>query len=319
MIIKELRAAQLQLREIKQKAASLREDHLRELINITQESDDDRTHERRLQILLRAHKRQNVYQRIQQILKPQVKGSLSYVLVPENFQPEDYPYDPATTQTWSMVHEPEKVQKYITRRNITHFAQAHGSPFTIAPLDTIKWAADDPISDELLQGTVPESIRSEDKYVNNVLNAIAKMETLPEIDTYISSDEVARGFKRWRESTSTSPSGCHLGLRRIPTISCSDEATDKQRKNILELQTLIINIPLQIGFSPKRWQTIVNAMLEKIPGNPILHKLRVIHILEADYNLTLKAIFGRRLMKNCEKYGSLGDLQDGFRKGRSMT
>jgi hypothetical protein len=94
---------------------------------------------------------------------------------------------------------------------------------------------------------------------------------------------------------------------------------DKQRKNILKLQTLIINIPLQIGFSPKRWQTIVNAMLEKIPGNPILHKLRVIHILEADYNLTLEAIFGRRLMKNCEKYGSLGDLQDGFRKGRSMT
>jgi hypothetical protein len=82
-IIKELRTAQLQLREIKQKAASLREDHLRELLNITQESGDDRTHERRLQILIRAHKRQNAYRRIQQILKPQAKGGLSYVLVPE--------------------------------------------------------------------------------------------------------------------------------------------------------------------------------------------------------------------------------------------
>jgi hypothetical protein len=41
--------------------------------------------------------------------------------------------------------------------------------------------------------------------------------------------------------------------------------------------------------------------------------------LEADYNLTLKAIFGRRLMQNCEKYGSLGDIQDGFRKGRLTT
>jgi hypothetical protein len=41
--------------------------------------------------------------------------------------------------------------------------------------------------------------------------------------------------------------------------------------------------------------------------------------LEADYNLTLKAIFGRRLMKNCEMHGALGDLQDGFRKGRSTT
>jgi hypothetical protein len=53
-------------------------------------------------------------------------------------------------------------------------------------------------------------------------------------------------------------------------------------------------------------------MLEKIPGKPFLHKLRVIHLLEADYNLTLKNIFGRRLLKNCERYGTLGDFQDGF-------
>jgi hypothetical protein len=60
-------------------------------------------------------------------------------------------------------------------------------------------------------------------------------------------------------------------------------------------------------------------MLEKIPGKPFLHKLRVIHILEADYNLALKNIFGRRLMRNCEKHGVLGNLQDGFRKSRSTT
>jgi hypothetical protein len=218
-----------------------------------------------------------------------------------------------------MVHEPEQVKKYITLRNITHFAQAHGSPFTVPPLNNIKWAADDTMSESLLKGNVPSSIRSEDKYVNNLLNALAQMEMLPEIDTYISSDDVAKGFKRWRESTSTSPSGCHLGLRKIPASPCGENDMDKQRKNILELQTVIINIPLKNGFSPTRWQTIINAMLEKIPGTPLLHKLRVIHILEADYNLTLKAIFGRRLMKNCEKYGSLGDLQDGFRKGRSTT
>jgi hypothetical protein len=60
-------------------------------------------------------------------------------------------------------------------------------------------------------------------------------------------------------------------------------------------------------------------MLEKIPGKPLLHKLRVIHILEADYNLVLNRIFGSRLMKNSERFGVLGDLQDGFRKGRSTT
>jgi hypothetical protein len=44
---------------------------------------------------------------------------------------------------------------------------------------------------------------------------------------------------------------------------------------------------------------VINAMLEKIAGKPLLHKLWVIHILEANYNLALKEIFGRRLMKNC--------------------
>jgi hypothetical protein len=39
--------------------------------------------------------------------------------------------------------------------------------------------------------------------------------------------------------------------------------------------------------------------------------------LEADYNFALKEIFGRRLLKNCETYGTLGNIQDGFRKHRS--
>jgi hypothetical protein len=98
-----------------------------------------------------------------------------------------------------------------------------------------------------------------------------------------------------------------------------DKTLEKQRKMIQSIQAHIINIPTQLGFSPKRWQIVVNAMLEKIPGKPFLHKLRVIHILEADYNLTLKNIFGRRLMHHCEKHDVLGDLQDGFRKGRSTT
>jgi hypothetical protein len=35
----------------------------------------------------------------------------------------------------------------------------------------------------------------------------------------------------------------------------------------LTLQTQIINTPLHHGFSPKRWQTVVNAMLKKYKEN----------------------------------------------------
>jgi hypothetical protein len=94
-----------------------------------------------------------------------------------------------------------------------------------------------------------------------------------------------------------------------------DKDTEKIRLQILNTQAQIINIPLHQGFLPKRWQTVINAMLEKIQGKPLLHKLRVIHIMQADYNLALKVIFRKRLIKNCEWHGTLGDYQDGFRKG----
>jgi hypothetical protein len=235
-IIQELWAAQLVLRDIKKKAEQLREMHLRELLNITREANDDWQHEQQLQILIQAHKRQMSYQRIQQILKPQAKGDLSYILAPENFRPENYPYDPQNIESWTMIHELDKLKKLLMLRNITHFGQAHGTPFTLPPLNQINWSASDNTSTQLINGQVPSERLSGNTYVDNVIQAtMAAMETLPEIDTYISSDEVARDFKRWKESTSTSPSGCHLGLRRIPAIPFQDQELNKTWQAILDV------------------------------------------------------------------------------------
>lgn len=147
---------------------------------------------------------------------------------------------------------------------------------------------------------------------------MAEREDLPSIDTHITKEQLSQCFRRWCKSTSTSPSGCHLGLRCITAIQCDELVLEDIRNDILQVQTDIINIPIQNGFSPRRWRTVINAMLKKITGKPMLHKLRVIHILEADYNPALKQIFGRRLLQNCELHGALGDLQDGSHKGRSM-
>jgi hypothetical protein len=151
----------------------------------------------------------------------------------------------------------------------------------------------------------------------SILEYIAKLESIPLINTYITPDQLSQGFKKWRESTSTSPSGYHLGLRRITSYPSDDSSLERIRRDLLSVQANIINIPIQRGFSPKRWQKVVNAMIEKIPGKPYLHKLCVIHILEVDYNFALKEIFGRCLLQNCENYGKLGNIQDGFQKNRS--
>jgi hypothetical protein len=312
-----LRAAQNNLREIKRRAAELRENHLMELLSITKENGMDKQHERRLQILIRAHRKQHAYKKIQYILKPNEKGGIASILVPKGSSPEAYPYVPDTVTEWTRIHEHDKLQEFIQQRNQTHFRQAHGTPFTVPPLSDLDWSAQGPKAEQLLSGEIPKEFESDNRYVMAVLKHIASRPQLPEIDTYQSPDKVSQGFRKWKESTSTSPSGCHLGLRRIPSIPTDDKETEKIRSQIKTVQAHVINIPTMFGFSPTRWQTVINAMLEKITGKPFLHKLRVIHILEADYNLTLKNIFGRRLMRNCEKYGALGELQDGFRKGRS--
>jgi hypothetical protein len=51
-LIKNLRESQKHLRQIKQNASKLREEHLRSLLNLTQEGKEDKQHEQRLQILL---------------------------------------------------------------------------------------------------------------------------------------------------------------------------------------------------------------------------------------------------------------------------
>jgi hypothetical protein len=316
-IKQQLRAAQRNLKELSKKADVLREEHLRELIDQADEHSDDRSFQKRLQSIKKAHERQQHYKRIRSILKPTQNGGLSYILVPKDFNSNDYPYNPDAIQEWEPVHEQTELQDFLQKRNITHFGQAHGTPFTMEPLNKINWSADSIEAVEILNGSIPLSMVSNDAYTMKVLQYIANREKLPQIDTHLTPSQVSNGFKKWREDTSTSPSGCHLGLRRIPAFLTSDKEMENMRSEIQQLQADIINVPIQNGFSPSRWQTVINAMLEKIAGKPLLHKLRVIHILEADYNLALKMIFGRRLLQNCEQFETLGEHQDGFRKGRS--
>jgi hypothetical protein len=47
---------------------------------------------------------------LKSIFKPQASGGLTYILVPENFDPTTYPYDPANITSWEAVHDQEAAQ-----------------------------------------------------------------------------------------------------------------------------------------------------------------------------------------------------------------
>ncbi len=62
---------------------------------------------------------------------------------------------------------------------------------------------------------------------------------------------------------------------------------EEKRTQILSAHISLLKYAITHGYSYTRWQTITTMMIEKELGNHKIHRLRVIHIYEADYNLLL--------------------------------
>jgi hypothetical protein len=190
----------------------LRQQHLEELLTKAELSGGEQRVQKRLNILIRAQKQKHHFQRLKRIFKPNATGGLSYILVPNDFKIEDFSYDPSKVDSWELVHDHEEMQQLIQTQNIQHFGQAHRSPFTIPPLSKLKWQANSIEAKEILSGTIPTGFLQGNPYVDHILQYIANRETLPDIDTHITPEQMSRELKKWRETTSTSLSGFHLGL-----------------------------------------------------------------------------------------------------------
>ena len=109
------------------------------------------------------------------------------------------------------------------------------------------------------------------------------------VDTTITTLDFQKGFRKLSDKTSSSPSGRHITHYKIL-------ATDPDLSQIL---ARAITMPFTHSFSPMRWRTAVQVMLEKEPGNPTISKLRVIQLLEADMNFAFCLLWGKCLVHIC--------------------
>ena len=170
------------------------------------------------------------------------------------------------------------------------------------------------------------------------------------IQTYptISLQEFEGKIRAWRESTTTSPSGLHLGhykalfashkYSRVDDSETTDEVvntqasreTDSEQVNLVELkreydhmqqslahlQLHLMNYALERGYSYTRWQNIANTILFKDQDCIKIHRTRVIHIYEADFNLML-GLKWRIALYQSEALKQLNDGQYGSRPRRN--
>jgi hypothetical protein len=220
--------------------------------------------------------------------------------------------DPKICKDWTTITDPDAIEHYLKLRNRSHFGQAQGTPFTVSPfVESLDWAASTDCCESILAGQSHHLI-SEVPQCQALLATCKAATDLDLIPAEINSDDFAGKIKSWKETTSTSPSGRHLGRYKAlyakgpfeSHLDTEEEAPYKQfvheQSAIAQLLLSILNHCIRNGHILERWKTIVNTMIFKDPGNYKIHRLRVIHIYEADFNLLL-AVKWRHLMRSAEE------------------
>ena len=253
---------------------------------------------RRFKNLMAAERTKAMYAKIRQC-RGTTKSGITRLDVPRD--PDDTDYNHCTD--WVSIETPKEIEERLLQRNQKHFGQATGTFPTIPPFsEKIDWGASTHTADLILEGQwTHEDI---DEVSQDVINHLKSRTKLDSIQDTLTINEWVGKIWSWPESTLTSPSGFHLSHSKALVVPFDLEEDDverelleAQRHDLIEWQVKMLNLAITNKYSMNRWQHIVNVMILKEPNNPKIHRLRVIHLYEQDYNLIL-AVKWRQLIKN---------------------
>ena len=180
------------------------------------------------------------------------------------------------------------------------------------------WAASTYESELILEGDYDTSeLEHFGKLLVEHMQATTALDSVP---AALTEDEWIGKLKVWKESTSTSPSKLHLGHHKSlvkefeeedkkpddtsrwdslfgppantegaqpPRQRGPSESLESMRTTLLAAQLQLMNYAISHQYVFDRWKTVVNMMILKEENNTKIHRLRVIHLYEADYNLLL--------------------------------
>ena len=106
------------------------------------------------------------------------------------------------------------MEQVIAERNSHHLKQAQGTPLTVEPLlSLIGTDSFTSFSQELLNGTSDMILLPLSPTIKKYLHNLQQNKDIVSTKTNnnIPINEYKQGFKKWKESTTISPSGRHLG------------------------------------------------------------------------------------------------------------
>jgi hypothetical protein len=199
--------------------------------------------------------------------------------------------------------EKNEVERETQKYTRSHFNQAAGTPFTVYPLSEVGTTETQFRTTHLPDGKpvqLPVDTFLETETIFDLLKQPLPGAAEADISSRISLADFVSAIKVWNEKTSTSPSGRHLGHYKLLVKTYEDKESKAElqeaAREILQLMVDIMDLASDRGFTLNRWTKVINVMIYKQIGVYLVHRLRVIHLFEADCNFIIGTILGRRAM-----------------------
>jgi hypothetical protein len=285
--------------DLRHKAPSLRDKHLKWRLTLAYKREDDAA----VQEINRI-RRNEAQKRRQRTINRAIKDPKGQAVLQVDI--------PTQTGGTCTLDTQQEVEHHVRQNLQQRFSLGKRAPFNrgrlLADFGTL---GDTEAVTQLFKGNYnPHS--NIDQATADYLSEAARIQkdiaTLPPIPTEVTPEEYISFWSKAKENTSSSKSGRHFG--HYKAISSDPD--------LVALHLTSINHAATRGSPLLRWSNGVTVLLEKVAGTRRIEKLRAICLLEADFNWWLKVIFARRMMYRMKEKGAI-PLEQGAVKGKTTT
>jgi hypothetical protein len=206
-----------------------------------------------------------------------------------------------------IIRDKKSIERACIKEGHQRFVQAKDTPsLQQDQIDLLGWTGDSSASTEILNGGIPAELHSDLKKMAKFFQKPSTIAKLDDINCFPTLQEFTDGWKKAKEHTSSGKSGLHFGHFKADTLH--------EKTNQINHQ--LLHIILILGHSLLRWQHAIDVMIPKKANSKQVDKLRVICLMEADFNYMNKWM-GRITMKHAENANSIAPEQFGSRKHKS--
>ena len=204
-----LREAKGEVKGIVQESYQRRDRERRNRIETLEASTGkaDANEAKRLRCLQKGEALRNLFEKLRRLRLTAAKTGVTRLEIP--VQQGD---DRLQGEVWQQIDIPSEILHHLRERNKHHFGQAHGTPFTVPPLsEDLGFTGQQPAAEAILKGEY--SYNDPDDNVSLLLQHLKQTERIAAmpISPTITEDDFRGKLQAWRETTTTSPSGLHLG------------------------------------------------------------------------------------------------------------